>query len=732
MANIDNHYDKILTEASGEIVRDNIINAANLLKQSTNNATSLNGIPANQFARSEKFAEYRNNIFGLEDDDPDKRIKGILAFDGLDDIKNDDSYALSSTNLLSSGDIYNILDDYVRASLAKLVNSEVDPAAEMTMKNAILQYLSDLKKAKDKINKALIGKGQDPSKTKIVAPPYDDPTKKKSVTTFREYADVIRQIGELAVETEEVTINENHKTKDANDEKPPSQVPKTYAYNKVVVNVTSNLKDVSFSKAEDNKKTHLVSEEEEKCDGWKKVTVNISGGASSSKIGGRKTGKDGVIIDDNDIMSSKEITDKAVHSASEDGVVGWNTVNVKVQVEQLPEGATFKVTFMYEDNELQTVDVPAYGNAKFTGEVPMTKDMGGGHIRYFAGWSPKPILVMSDMTCEAVYRPAAPPSDTEINDPWSTIVSTGGEGYNIGQYKPLKLGDSKGTLYMQKIAEGEDGTTSTWIAKNVMNTSYGSYLNWWNSDLRKYLNNDILIAMQHGSEEANLVADSIIPVTKMSLGGLNTTYGMVEMETVDRIWIPSAREIFGEHDQTKVAKLITDAYNGFDPNNPYNPSSPDVVAAYPYRREFYSYYRGTSQYYPYVNTNANFHYNYIGEERYSYRYDQFFGGSSWTYRYTHPSDELNRKNQGNGVDTDIDLWPVATDPSKLIRYDSSNTNASVYRLRSIGQYKGTMNMRPNESNSGPQRCYPGIIGTTGNYSVGDYGTNYPVIIGFCL
>lgn len=130
--------------------------------------------------------------------------------------------------------------------------------------------------------------------------------------------------------------------------------------------------------------------------------------------------------------------------------------------------------------------------------------------------------------------------------------------YSIGDTIPLDLGD-EGTVNMQivafdadDLADGSGKAHISFVAKESlktnkrMNPAYisgtegtGGIGGWEKSEMRTYLNDTILPLIPEN------VSSMIKPVTKYS-DGYDTSDGAVDSSvTIDSVWIPSVREIYG-------------------------------------------------------------------------------------------------------------------------------------------------------------------------------------------
>lgn len=232
--------------------------------------------------------------------------------------------------------------------------------------------------------------------------------------------------------------------------------------------------------------------------------------------------------------------------------------------------------------------MPAYGSGVFTG-LDGTMYQG----QYFKGWNPSPTNVTRNLKCYPVYDDAII-NPGSISDDWSVIVQDGGAHYPLGSYKPLILNadidivtqlsawstlqDGTWTISggrmnsiafdMVKVAEGESGSSSTWIStglctfyhnpddwRNFQNDNiFGPRIGAWNIDpgvqdwgsswLRHYLNNDFI------NDMPDALKNNIKTVTKYYTGrsvtkvSKNSSYVKLEKSSFDKIWVPSIKELY--------------------------------------------------------------------------------------------------------------------------------------------------------------------------------------------
>ena len=311
------------------------------------------------------------------------------------------------------------------------------------------------------------------------------------------------------------------------------------------------------------------------CDGFDKVKVEISA----------------------DVLPQKTITTNGEYDAmQDDGRVGYAHVTVNV-----PGGGGGPFTVLFLDDEGNVLkkqeNVPYGGYASCTA-------LDGTILNglYFKGWNPVPKNVQFNMTCRPV-RGDYVITPGEIQDDWETIVADGGAHYPLGAYKPLVIeipatvydattrkvsqvyyngsrydfgrdldtavGAIRIACHMVKVAEGEDGTTSTWMSDNVVDFFIPNVLpranaltyrevmkadgvgqmtvnglDWATCAARQYLNNEMFNALppvlQAAIKEVNKTykATNISPQTG-AVAGMQ----LVDKTSIDLLWIPSMAEM---------------------------------------------------------------------------------------------------------------------------------------------------------------------------------------------
>ena len=312
------------------------------------------------------------------------------------------------------------------------------------------------------------------------------------------------------------------------------------------------------------------------CDGFDKVKVEISA----------------------DVVQQKTITTNGEYDAmQDDGRVGYAHVTVNV-----PGGGGGPFTVLFLDDEGNVLkkqeNVPYGGYASCTA-------LDGTILNglYFKGWNPVPKNVQFNMTCRPV-RGDYVITPGEIADDWETIVADGGAHYPLGAYKPLVMtvpehpnfqhiinhvqsrngvidnlaygyeNDAFPTIsafniafHMVKVAEGEDGSTSSWISDGLLpfynsanelgSFSYRSlddlqeyqvHTAWANSQVRKWLNEDFYDNLPLSIKNAIVAVNKTtkeLSVSPCVYGYAPGSQGVaaVDKTSIDSIWVPSFKEL---------------------------------------------------------------------------------------------------------------------------------------------------------------------------------------------
>ena len=201
----------------------------------------------------------------------------------------------------------------------------------------------------------------------------------------------------------------------------------------------------------------------------------------------------------------------------------------------------YSYTFYAENRStvLQNGTVDYGTTVQFNGTTP-TKE---GYD--FKGWSPSNMVITGNTSFYPVFEEKQTAQDVEITDSWETIIAKLESGeyataYQVGNYKPIDLG-TEGTINMQIVAIDNEEAPLTFVAKELLVTkkpmnSSGSNANGYPAcEMKTYLNDTILPLIPE------VVRQHIKPVSKTSYD--KTTGG--DLTSTEKLWIPSAREIFG-------------------------------------------------------------------------------------------------------------------------------------------------------------------------------------------
>ena len=299
-----------------------------------------------------------------------------------------------------------------------------------------------------------------------------------------------------------------------------------------------------------------------------------------------------------------EVNEDGTYVASEDprGIDAYDVVVVSKDV-----GQPHTVVFYGPDgNILKTeMNVPYHGYATCTSLDGTTRQG-----LYFKGWNPSPTNIVADTFCYPQYGDyIIEPNETL--DSWETICARKGAGYPLGTRKALVISTmaDSGTFtdflgsdhtqrfetdfQMVKVAEGESGSTSTWISTGAIYlnpndyfksitqsggwggyqyaTTWGNYGNelrtcgWRRCDMRCFLNQAFLRNLPES------LSQTIKEVTKYSRDriSLDSTTLNNDMETIDKIWLLSERELKTLIETNFGSMIYTPSHPGIDYSTVY-------------------------------------------------------------------------------------------------------------------------------------------------------------------
>lgn len=519
-SDLESYFNIILTAEKGESVRDAIINASNTLKKMTKNAGSLEGYDPDYFATATRYLTLYDEILGK------------FRFDDIDDL-SDSSYSFQSEGIVNCGTLYAYLMKYLRPSFKVIARYQNDPNIDKETMEAVKTYLATLNKVKTDIGKAITAKG------KTV----------KNAKDFREYADLIRHIGdEIPNIVDNANLTQNKVYEAATEQ--GSTLP--HAYSSFTVNLDKS-KLLEKGSGDVNGQTYTPSEGKL----FSSFDVNVktrSGSAAATRATNVKRGKtaDGSEsnLDENGLIKSFDISENGPYDALEYAAEGFASLNVHV-TEPKVEGKEFTVTFMNGGDILgDPVKVPAYGDAYYEGPTPVSPD---DPNKVFSGWVPAPVRVIQDLECQAYFKDPKPATPGEIEDSWEEIIRNRGANYDFGQYKSLNLGTinghNYGNLIFEKVYSGESSSTSTWLSKTTVANVFGSVDMWPISAARTFLHTTFKEDLSYIDDGA-LIAKAVVPVVKHTITNwpgivFNGCENFMYCTTADEFWIPSMGEMWG-------------------------------------------------------------------------------------------------------------------------------------------------------------------------------------------
>jgi len=201
----------------------------------------------------------------------------------------------------------------------------------------------------------------------------------------------------------------------------------------------------------------------------------------------------------------------------------------------------YSYTFYAEDRStvLQNGTVDYGTTVQYNGTTPTSSE--GGE---FQGWEPSNMVITGNTSFYPKFQSEV--EDAEITDDWATICANVDNGtyateYKVGNYKPMDLG-SEGTINMQIVAIDNEEGPLVFVAKELLVTDKSMTSTGTNAGgypatdvMKPYLNDTILPLVPE------VVRQHIKAVSKTSY---DKTTG-ADVTSTEKLWIPSAREIFG-------------------------------------------------------------------------------------------------------------------------------------------------------------------------------------------
>lgn len=172
----------------------------------------------------------------------------------------------------------------------------------------------------------------------------------------------------------------------------------------------------------------------------------------------------------------------------------------------------------------------------------------------------------------------------EITDTWEQIISATQDGtyatkYHLHDYKTVDMG-AEGTITYEivgidkDVKENGDVVPLTFLAKQALATTHsmnpkysagisgtGCLGGYPASEMKTYLDTTVKALLPE------VVRNNLTPVVKHSIGFTASGEVFTEMSSVETIWIPSDREIFGIYESIgpMYSPSTRSRYNGIDP-----------------------------------------------------------------------------------------------------------------------------------------------------------------------
>ena len=314
--------------------------------------------------------------------------------------------------------------------------------------------------------------------------------------SIEDFATKISNIKKNNLDVKPITVTEDGYTKESDiirDEH--GVIISGHAYNPVTVDIKLKGQDAVLTNTGNNTPDAGY-------DGFSSVTIQISDtGGSGSGGSGSGSGADGAVALK---LTEDTITENGEYLAP-DGYDGYAKVDVQVTEYDSPaEQEELTVTFVtsHSDGTTETLDtkhVLTGEDCVYDGPPPQYQNDGMfEEPYYFDRWSPRPVNVITNMTCNAIYGKATRDDNaywiddvTWCKSDWIDICK--GRVQPVGTVKVLKLKDGS---FLTLYCGAKNGSLTVWSSVEPIplsgtpgpsaDESYGS------SQLHAYLNGDFI------------------------------------------------------------------------------------------------------------------------------------------------------------------------------------------------------------------------------------------------
>lgn len=170
-----------------------------------------------------------------------------------------------------------------------------------------------------------------------------------------------------------------------------------------------------------------------------------------------------------------------------------------------------------------------------------------------------------------------------VSDTWAQIAAASQDGtyaskYDVGDVKSIDIDGT--TYYVQLVAKdadvlASDGMSNAHMTWMLFKKTYGTHAmngngEWTNSDMRSWLSGTVLPLLPSDVQSA---MKKVVKYTDIYISGALTH----DKQTYDKLWIPSAREIFGGSSYEQTGPIYSGIFSDANSRKMYNASISEIT-----------------------------------------------------------------------------------------------------------------------------------------------------------
>lgn len=187
-----------------------------------------------------------------------------------------------------------------------------------------------------------------------------------------------------------------------------------------------------------------------------------------------------------------------------------------------------------------------------------------------SNWSKYTILPISEYPNDSLPE--------TVSDTWAQIAAASQDGtyaskYSVGDVKSIDIDGT--TYYVQLVAKdadvlASDGVSNAHMTWMLFKKTYGTHAmngngEWANSDMRSWLSGTVLPLLPSDVQNAIKEVIKNTDIYASASGALTH-----DKQTIDKLWIPSAREIFGGSSYEQNGPIYSGIFTDSDSRVMYN------------------------------------------------------------------------------------------------------------------------------------------------------------------